>query len=65
MVPEPFENILNIFFEETRSVNNKTFTLWCIEMEFLISEIKCLPPQKVYDVKSSLRKTITLKSYSK
>ena len=34
MVPPPFENILNVFFEEKKGKNRKVFTLWSAEYEF-------------------------------
>lgn len=37
IVPDSFENIINVFFEEKIEGNNKTFTLWCIEFEFVAS----------------------------
>ncbi len=34
-------------------------------MEILASEVKSGPPEKIYDIKSGLRKTLTIRNYSK
>lgn len=44
LVPDPLDNVINIFFEEKNKENEKIFTLWCIEMEILASEVKSGPP---------------------
>ncbi len=65
IVPDAFENIINVFFEEKNPENKKIFTLWCVEFEFLTSEIKMSLPQKIYDVKNSMKKTLKFRNYSK
>lgn len=64
-VPTAYENVLNVFFEEKKPSRPKVFGLWCIEYEFLASEIRCFPPQKIYEIKSSLKKSLKLVNYSK
>lgn len=65
IVPDSFENIINVFFQERNQEKSKTFTLWCTEFQFLASQIKASVPQKIYDVKTSFRKSLTIKNYSK
>lgn len=64
MVPEAYQTILNIFFQEVHK-NLSTFGLWCLEVQFLPTEIKLSPLQKIYDIKNSLRKSLRLTNYSR
>lgn len=46
-IPQPFESMLNIFFEEITE-KKEIFTIWNIEVEFLAKEIRMSKVSKVY-----------------
>lgn len=63
-IPQPFENMLNIFFEEITD-KKEIFTLWNIEVEFLAKDVRMSKISKVYELPYELRKAVTLENYSK
>lgn len=62
--PLPIDNTANFFFYEDKKDKN-IFTLWLIEVELKPTSIIVKEPQKVYDIKKSLKSKLILKNFSK
>jgi hypothetical protein len=58
-IPQPFENILNVFFEDY-SEKRETFSIWNIEIEFHEREVKMSRISKIYDLPSEMRGIVRL-----
>jgi hypothetical protein len=63
-IPQPYENILNIFFSE-EIPNSKSISIWNIEVEFQPKDVKMSKPLKIYDVPGYQKKYLRLENFSK
>ena len=63
-VPLPFDNILNVFFEEEIK-DSKSFALWVIEVECFEKEVKYSKPLRVYEIAGYQRDNTRVDNYSK
>lgn len=55
-IPDPYDNILNIFFEEeVQQSASSSFPLWNIAVEFHEKEVKLAKASKIYEVPKYLR----------
>lgn len=61
-VPPPSDNILNVFFEETKG---EVFGLWCLEIEFLAKEVRMGKASKVYEFAMEFKPALILQNYSR